>query len=90
MNNRLPVGNKEFGISGSQDISILETFCKKLCKSSWEVRENDDSRDMNELSACLITFTGSLYTYIWSWPWQSPESQYSKFVITFCTDNQEN
>ena len=47
MNNRLPVGNKEFGISGSQDISILETFYKKLCKSSWEVRENDDSRDMS-------------------------------------------
>ena len=47
MNNRLPVGNKEFGISGSKDISILETFYKKLCKSSWEVRENDDSRDMS-------------------------------------------
>ena len=58
MNNRLPVGNKEFGLSGSQ-----ETFYQKLCKSSWEVRENDDSRDMNELSACLITFTGSLYTF---------------------------
>ena len=47
MNNRLPVGNKEFGISGRQDISILETFYQKLCKSSWEVRENDDSRDMS-------------------------------------------
>ena len=43
MNNRLPVGNKEFGLSGSQ-----ETFYQKLRKSSWEVRENDDSRDMNE------------------------------------------
>ena len=63
MNNRLPVGNKEFGISGSKDISILETFYKKLCKSSWEVRENDDIRDMNELSACLIPFTGSWYTF---------------------------
>ena len=63
MNNRLPLGNKEFGISGSKDISILETFYKKLCKSSWEVRENDDSRDMNELSACLIPFTGSWYTF---------------------------
>ena len=58
MNNRLPVGNKEFGLSGSQ-----ETFYQKLCKSSWEVRENDDSRDMNELSACLIPFTGSWYTF---------------------------
>ena len=63
MNNRLPVGNKEFGLSGSQDISILETFYQKLCKSSWEVRENDDSRDMNELSACLIPFMGSWYTF---------------------------
>ena len=85
MNNRLPVGNKEFGISGSQDISILETFYMKLCKSSWEVRENDDSRDIS----LSDTIYGKL-VHIWSWPWQSPESQYSKFVITFCTDNQES